>query len=274
MSSAVPALTDGLTLQQFMLPYLDQALGRMTGVTNSFVYFFGGVSIVTIGLRYMFSHEDHIATLRWLGPQVITMLMLGWLCTHLSEFASMIHWGLTLAGLKSGGYAEETTPLYNPQAMWDITWSVYKNMTSSCGLLDWVNPFTLIGAGLAGIAMLICGVTLFLFTLLKIYHFKAIVIAGAVMVPAGLWKRTASIAEDWLTHVLNGSMSMFMLAVCISLPFDYFKEYAAYKNWECNVTSFVWTSVAFLVWTFLTISMTNTFSRLISRAILIYGKES
>jgi hypothetical protein len=175
--------------------------------------------------------------------------------------------------MMSGGFDENSTPLYNPVMMLLLSTRVFEIMVSTCKIIDWLNPFTIVGAAIGVICLIAAGIILFLFTLIKLYHFKAIVIVGSLMVPPGLWPRTATITEDWLTHVLNAGLSMFMLAVCVSLPYDFFKEMNNWNKVSCSAVSFIWIGVSFLAWALITVSMTQSFSRLISKAITLYGSK-
>lgn len=263
-----------IDMQEFMVPYLLNGLTRLQTVNNNLVYFFGVIAVVFVAFRYvMATEETQMQSLRWLAPQLLTMITIVWLAANIGDVAYVLHASLTKAGMMSGGFDETVTPLYNPQLMLLLTTRVFEIMVSSCKVIDWLNPFTLVGAIVGILSLIAAGIILFLFTLIKIYHFKMIVIAGSVMIPPGLWTRTATIAEDWITHVLNAGLSMFMLAVCVSLPYDFFKDLNTWNKVSCSAVSFLWIGVGFLAWALVTVSMTQSFSRLISKAITLYGSK-
>lgn len=263
----------GVDLQQFIVPYLMGALGRLQPVTNQLVFFFSVIAIVLMGVRYAASNESHLESLKWLVPQLATMIGLVWLATHIGDFAFVIHTSLTMAGMISGGFNEATTPLYNPLYMFRIATRVFEIMMNSCGVLDFINPIVVFAFIFAALCVIVSGLALFLFALIKIYHFKAVVIAGCLMIPPGLWPRTATIAEDWFTHVFNGGMSMFMLAVCLSLPLPFFEGLSKLPGMSCSALSFLWIGAGFAAWTVVTISLTQSFSRMISKVISLYGAK-
>ena len=271
MNGGVP---QGLDLQEFMIPYLMNALGRLQPITDNMVFFFAAIALTFTAIRYVASSdESQITTLKWLVPQLMVMAALVWLSTHIADFAYVLHASLTKAGMISGGFDDSTTPLYNPQVMILMVVRVFEIMVQSCRVIDWLNPLTVIGAAFAVICLLISGFVLCLYALVKIYMFKAIVIAGCLMVPPGLWTRTATITEDWITHVVNGGLSMFMLAVCITLPFNFFNELSRTAKISCSAGSFIWIAGTFAVWAVITVSLSQSFSKMVSKAITLYGSK-
>lgn len=267
MSGTLPALG----LQEQFLPRLDAAVSLLHSATNNLVYFFAIVSFVLLGLRYASATESHMDSLKWVVPQLATMIGIVWLSNNLTLFATIIHSSLTVLGIRVAGLPDPLARADAAQMIFDIGLKTFSVMAKSCGTFGWLNPLNIVGAALGGLLILLSSLALYLYTLIKIYHFKVVIIVGCVMVPPGLWPRTAGIAEDWITRILNASLAMFMLMVCVSLPLSQFASGFNNYTYSCSLDSFVWIGALFATWTVITFSLTQTFGSMISKGIKLYG---
>jgi type IV secretory pathway TrbL component len=263
-----------IDLQEVIVPYLTGALTTLQPFVDSLTYFFAVVAIVSISIRYITAtDETQIQTLKWLVPTLFTMVGLVWLTSNLNEFASVIHGSLTKMGFLAAGVDEKNIAVNNPQQIFKLSIDVYMKLVGSCGTFSWYNPLLTLCAALAGFLIVISGLVLFLYVLVKTYHFKALVLAGCVMIPPGLWIRTATIAEDWITKVVNAGISMFMVVVFASLPLPVFEKLKVDYNLECHPSGFLWLGGGFVVWTVITVTMSHSFSNMVSKAITLYGSK-
>lgn len=267
MSGQLPALG----LQEQFLPRLEAAVGVLNATTNNLVYFFGVISFVLLGLRYASATESHMDSLKWVVPQLLAMIGLVWLSNNLTQFATVIHTSLTMLGLRVTGLPDPLARGDAAQMIFDLGLRTFSIMAGACGTWGWLNPLNVIGAAFGGLVILISSLALYLYVLIKIYHFKIIVIVGCVMVPPGLWPRTAGIAEDWITKILNASLAMFMMMVCVSLPLGHFASGFKNYTYSCSLDSFVWIGALFATWTVITFTLTQTFGSMISKGIKLYG---
>ena len=137
---------------------------------------------------------------------------------RLSEtiYAGFIELGLTAGG---GGLSRED--FLNPGAILAQGWSIVKALGETPAPV--ANPLDVVGnmadaliLGLAMIGILVAFAVLALQIIVSLLEFKIVTLGGFILLPFGIWGRSAFLAERPLGYVVSAGLKVLALAIVVS----------------------------------------------------------
>ncbi len=208
--------------------YIDSGFGLIQGD----VHWLAGVLIVIdltlAGLFWAFSPEEEI-----LGRLIKKTLYVGVFALILGNYnnlASVIFDSFAGLGLVAGGNTISAAQLLQPGRLAQVGIDAGKPILDSIsGLMGFVSFFdNFIQIVILLIAWLIVVVSFFIMAIqlfVGLIEFKLTTLAGFVLVPFGLFSRTAFLAEKVLGNVFSSGVKVLVLAVIVGMGSTIFSQF-------------------------------------------------
>nr|WP_295238837.1 P-type conjugative transfer protein TrbL [uncultured Brevundimonas sp.] len=132
-----------------------------------------------------------------------------------------IYAGFLELGLTAGGGALSREEFLNPGAILQQGWEIVKALGETPAPVD--NPLDVMGnmadaliLGLAMIGIMLAFALLALQIIVSLLEFKIVTLGGFVLLPFGIWNKTAFLAERPLGYVVSSGLKVLALAIVVS----------------------------------------------------------
>jgi type IV secretion system protein TrbL len=153
--------------------------------------------------------------------KVLLIGAFAWLINDWQQLSETIYAGFIELGLTAGGGSLNRADFLNPGAILAQGWEIVKALGETPAPVD--NPLDVVGnmadaliLGLAMIGIMLAFAVLALQIVVALLEFKIVTLGGFVLLPFGIWNRSAFLAERPLGYVVSSGLKVLALAIVIS----------------------------------------------------------
>ncbi len=153
--------------------------------------------------------------------KVLLVGVFAWLINDWQRLAETVYAGFIDLGLTAGGGALSRADFLNPGAVLAQGWEIVKAIGETPRPVD--NPLDIVGnladaliLGLAMIGILLAFAVLALQIIVCLLEFKIVTLGGFVLLPFGVWSKSAFLAERPLGYVVSSGLKVLALAIVVS----------------------------------------------------------
>jgi len=153
--------------------------------------------------------------------KVLLIGAFAWLINDWQRLSETLYAGFIELGLTAGGGALSRADFLNPGAILAQGWEIVKALGETPAPVD--NPLDVVGnltdaliLGLAMIGIMLAFAVLALQIVLSLLEFKIVTLGGFVLLPFGIWNRSAFLAERPLGYVVSSGLKVLALAIVVS----------------------------------------------------------
>src|SRR4029450_1885277 len=213
--------------------YIDSGFGLIQGDVRWLAGVLIVIDVTLAGLFWAFSSSEEV-----IGRLVKKILYIGafaFIIGNYSNLAEIIFSSFSGLGLQAGGNTISANQLLQPGRLAEVGIDAGKPILDSIsGLMGFVSFFdNFIKITLPLIAWLIVVVSFFIMAIqlfVGLIEFKLTTLAGFVLVPFGLFGRTAFLAEKVLANVFSSARKVLVLAVIVGIGSTIFGQFTSGFN--------------------------------------------
>ncbi|WP_292259980.1 P-type conjugative transfer protein TrbL [Brevundimonas sp.] len=153
--------------------------------------------------------------------KVLLIGAFAWIINDWQALSETIYAGFLELGLTAGGGALSREEFLNPGAILQQGWEIVKALGETPAPVE--NPLDVMGnmadaliLGLAMIGIMLAFAILALQIIVSLLEFKIVTLGGFVLLPFGIWNKTAFLAERPLGYVVSSGLKVLALAIVVS----------------------------------------------------------
>ncbi|MDI1326977.1 MAG: P-type conjugative transfer protein TrbL [Brevundimonas sp.] len=153
--------------------------------------------------------------------KVLLIGAFAWLINDWQRLSETIYAGFLELGLTAGGGSLSREEFLNPGAILAQGWEIVKALGETPAPVD--NPLDIVGnmadaliLGLAMIGIMLAFAVLALQIIVSLLEFKIVTLGGFVLLPFGIWNKSAFLAERPLGYVVSSGLKVLALAIVVS----------------------------------------------------------
>ncbi len=208
--------------------YIDSGFGLIQGEVRWLAGVLIAIDITLAGLFWAFSSSEEV--LGRLVKKTIYIGVFAFIIGNYSNLAEIIFNSFSGLGLQAGGNTISASRLLQPGRLAQVGIDAGKPILDSIsGLMGFVSFFdNFIQIVILLIAWLIVVVSFFIIAIqlfVGLIEFKLSTLAGFVLVPFGLFGRTAFLAEKVLGNVFSSGVKVLVLAVIVGIGSTIFGQF-------------------------------------------------
>jgi type IV secretion system protein TrbL len=208
--------------------YIDSGFGLIQGDVHWLAGVLIVIDITLAGLFWAFSPEDEV--LARLIKKTLYIGAFAFILGNFNNLASIIFNSFAGLGLIAGGGTISAAQLLQPGRLAQVGIDAGKPILDSIsGLMGFVSFFdNFIQIVILLIAWLIVVISFFIMAIqlfVSLIEFKLTTLAGFVLVPFGLFSRTAFLAEKVLGNVFSSGVKVLVLAVIVGIGSTIFGQF-------------------------------------------------
>ena len=200
--------------------YIDSGFGLLSPDVAFLTTFLIGIDIVLAGLFWALKGEQNV-----LGQLIKKVLYVGFFALLINNFAFLtdaIFGSFSQIGLKATGGTMSAADLLRPGKIAATGFTAAHPLLTEAGQLAGVTSFfvnapTILILLFAWILVVLSFFLLSIQIFITIIEFKLTTLAGFILVPFGLWNKTAFLAERVLGNVIAAGIKVMVLAVIIGI---------------------------------------------------------
>jgi type IV secretion system protein TrbL len=198
---------------------VSAGFASLTGVVNGVFGLMIVLVVALTGLNWALS--DNRAALASGFGKILLIGFFAYLINDWQGLSETIFAGFIDIGLIAGGSGLSAADFLNPGAIieqgWQIVRIIGESPATSAGLLEALGAMVdaiLIAVAMVGIMLAFA--ILAIQIVMTLLEFKIVTLAGFVLLPFGIWSRSAFLAERPLGYVVSASLKVLALAIIIS----------------------------------------------------------
>ena len=153
--------------------------------------------------------------------KVLLIGAFAWIINDWQALSETIYAGFLELGLTAGGGSLSREEFLNPGAILQQGWEIVKALGETPAPVE--NPLDVMGnmadaliLGLAMIGIMLAFAILALQIIVSLLEFKIVTLGGFVLLPFGIWNKTAFLAERPLGYVVSSGLKVLALALVVS----------------------------------------------------------
>ena len=153
--------------------------------------------------------------------KVLLIGAFAWLINDWRALSETVYAGFIELGLAAGGGTLDRTEFLNPGAILNQGWEIVRALGETPAPVD--NPLDVAGnlvdaliLGLAMIGVMLSFAVLALQIVVCLLEFKIVTLGGFVLLPFGIWSKSAFLAERPLGYVVSSGLKVLALAIVVS----------------------------------------------------------
>jgi type IV secretion system protein TrbL len=226
-----PGVIDGF-LATFT-QYIDSGFGLVQGDVRWLASVLIAVDITLAGLFWAMAPDEDV--LARLIRKTLYIGVFAFIIGHYNNLAQIIYNSFAGLGLKAGGGTITAAQLLQPGKLAQVGIDSGKPiLTSISGLMGFTSFFdNFVQIAILMIAWLIVVISFFIMAIqlfVSLIEFKLTTLAGFVLVPFGLFGRTAFLAEKVLGNVVSSGVKILALAVIVGIGSTIFGQFTTALN--------------------------------------------
>ncbi|MBB5745731.1 P-type conjugative transfer protein TrbL [Brevundimonas variabilis] len=193
----------------------DALQASVTGILGLMIV----LVVALTGLQWVLSPNREVLASGF--GKVLLIGAFAWLINDWQALSETIYFGFLELGLTAGGGALSPSEFLNPGAILAQGWEIVKALGETPAPVD--NPLDIAGnltdaliLGLAMIGIMLAFAILALQIIVSLIEFKIVTLGGFVLLPFGIWNKTAFLAERPLGYVVSSGLKVLALAIVVS----------------------------------------------------------
>lgn len=193
----------------------DALQGSVNGVFGLMI----ALVVALTGIQWALSSNREV-----LASGFMKILLIGvfaWLINDWQRLSETIYAGFIELGLTAGGGSLGREEFLNPGAVLAQGWEIVKALGETPAPVD--DPLDVVGnitdafiLGLAMIGIMLAFAVLALQIIVALLEFKIVTLGGFVLLPFGIWSKSAFLAERPLGYVVSSGLKVLALAIVVS----------------------------------------------------------
>jgi type IV secretion system protein TrbL len=213
--------------------YIDSGFGLVQGDVRWLASVLIAVDVTLAGLFWVLAPEEDV--IARLVRKTLYIGVFAYTIANYNNLAQIIYNSFAGLGIKAGGGTLSSTQLLQPGRVAQVGIDAGQPiLTSISGLMGFASFFdNFIQIAILMIAWLIVVISFFVMAIqlfVSLIEFKLTTLAGFVLVPFGLFGRTAFLAEKVLGNVVSSGVKILVLAVIIGIGSTIFGQFTGGFN--------------------------------------------
>jgi type IV secretion system protein TrbL len=213
--------------------YIDSGFGLVQGDVRWLAGVLIAIDITLAGLFWVLAPDEEV--IARLIRKTLYIGVFAYIIANYNNLAQIIYNSFAGLGIKAGGGALSSTQLLQPGRVAQVGIDAGQPiLTSISGLMGFASFFdNFIQIAILMIAWLIVVISFFVMAIqlfVSLIEFKLTTLAGFVLVPFGLFGRTAFLAERVLGNVVSSGVKILVLAVIIGIGSTIFGQFTGGFN--------------------------------------------
>jgi type IV secretion system protein TrbL len=213
--------------------YIDSSFGLVQSDVRWLASVLIAIDITLSGLFWAMAPDEDV--LARLIRKTLTIGVFAFLIGHYNNLAQIIYNSFAGLGLKAGGGTITAAQLLQPGKLAQVGIDSGKPiLTSISGLMGFTSLFdNFVQIAILMIAWLIVVISFFIMAIqlfVSLIEFKPTTLAGFVLMPFGLFGRTAFLAEKVLGNVVSSGVKILALAVIVGIGSTIFGQFTMALN--------------------------------------------
>ena len=210
------------TPNELMAVFSNTVTAGFAALEGSVNNVFGMLIVLVValtGIQWALSPQREILAAGF--GKVLLVGAFAWLINDWQALSETIYAGFIELGLMAGGGDLSRADFLNPGAILAQGWAIVKALGDTPAPVD--NPFDVVGnltdaliLGVAMIGIMLAFAVLALQIIVALLEFKIVTLGGFVLLPFGIWSRTAFLAERPLGYVVSSGLKVLALAIVVS----------------------------------------------------------
>jgi type IV secretion system protein TrbL len=193
----------------------DALQGSVNGVFSLLI----ALVVALTGIQWAMSPNREVLASGF--GKVLLIGAFAWLINDWQQLSETVYAGFLELGLTAGGGSLSREEFLNPGAILAQGWEIVKALGETPAPVD--NPLDIVGnmadaliLGLAMIGIMLAFAVLALQIIVSLLEFKIITLGGFVLLPFGIWNKSAFLAERPLGYVVSSGLKVLALAIVVS----------------------------------------------------------
>ncbi len=198
---------------------VSAGFAALEGSVNSVFGLLIVLVVALTGIQWALSPQREILAAGF--GKVLLVGAFAWLINDWQALSETIYAGFVELGLTAGGGDLSREDFLNPGAILAEGWAIVKALGDTPAPV--ANPLDVVGnltdaliLGLAMIGIMLAFAVLALQIIVALLEFKIVTLGGFVLLPFGIWSRTAFLAERPLGYVVSSGLKVLALAIVVS----------------------------------------------------------
>jgi type IV secretion system protein TrbL len=213
--------------------YIDSGFGLVQGDVRWLAGVLIAIDITLAGLFWALAPDEDVITR--LIRKTLYIGVFAYIIANYNNLAQIIYNSFAGLGIKAGGGTLSSTQLLQPGRVAQVGIDAGQPiLTSISGLMGFASFFdNFIQIAILMIAWLIVVISFFVMAIqlfVSLIEFKLTTLAGFVLVPFGLFGRTAFLAEKVLGNVVSSGVKILALAVIVGIGSTIFGQFTGGFN--------------------------------------------
>ena len=213
--------------------YIDSGFGVVQGDVRWLASTLIAIDVTLAGLFWVMAPDEDV--LARLIRKTLYIGVFAFIIGNFNNLAQIIYNSFSGLGLKAGGGTITAAQLLQPGKLAQVGIDAGKPiLTSISGLMGFTSFFdNFIQIAILLIAWLIVIISFFVMAIqvfVSLIEFKLTTLAGFVLVPFGLFGRTAFLAEKVLGNVVSSGVKILVLAVIVGIGSTIFGQFTTALN--------------------------------------------
>lgn len=210
------------TPNELMVVFSDTVTAGFDALSGSVNGVFGlliALVVALTGIQWALSPNRDVLAAGF--GKVLLIGAFAWLINDWQALSETIYAGFLELGLTAGGGSLSRAEFLNPGAILQQGWEIVKALGETPAPVE--NPLDVMGnmadaliLGLAMIGIMLAFAILALQIIVSLLEFKIVTLGGFVLLPFGIWNKTAFLAERPLGYVVSSGLKVLALAIVVS----------------------------------------------------------
>ncbi|WP_312220158.1 P-type conjugative transfer protein TrbL, partial [Brevundimonas sp.] len=210
------------TPNELMTVFSNTVTAGFAALEGSVNTVFGLLIVLVValtGIQWALSPQREILAAGF--GKILLVGAFAWLINDWQALSETIYAGFIELGLTAGGGDLSREDFLNPGAILAQGWGIVKALGDTPAPVS--NPLDVVGnltdaliLGVAMIGIMLAFAVLALQIIVALLEFKIVTLGGFVLLPFGIWSRTAFLAERPLGYVVSSGLKVLALAIVVS----------------------------------------------------------
>lgn len=191
----------------------------LEGAVNGVFGLMIALVVALTGIQWAMSPNREILAAAF--GKVLLIGFFAYLINDWQQLSETLYAGFLELGLTAGGGSLSRAEFLNPGAVLTQGWEIVRALNETPAPVD--NPMDVVGnmtdaliLGLAMLGILLAFAVLALQIIVCLLEFKIVTLGGFVLLPFGIWSKSAFLAERPLGYVVSSGLKVLALAIVVS----------------------------------------------------------